>query len=420
MQVLITLVGKNPHSSMLAALQWRLPYCLLICTETTENVARVLEKQLAQIKTADGQAIQVGVMVWNDPPTLSEAKPRLQQFFEKRQHITHIVFDTTGGNKLMMINAWEAIYRGVVHPDVVHRGVVQGSQEKEKQMQAQLVYLNDAENAFFDVLQGTAIPRMAGVNLDPSHIIEWKHAEAIFTSKAKGSSADFVLPTARSTHPVLQAICTRIGLSQTLLQALVQKQLKLESPKLSITQPNFSHYFTSLAPKVTQGLQLQHTGDKCWMVEPPATPFPAFIDGYAKANGWLEELCLYLCLQALHDAGMRDVDWYWSFKWTYIHNGQSTNDESDLIFVRGARVVVVEAKARTESGGAGDGLQKRVQKSQSFLGFQTRVIFVHPVSSASAVSGLVHSVQGSNTPQQTTIVSDPIKDLGKTLIAGLC
>lgn len=53
-------------------------------------------------------------------------------------------------------------------------------------------------------------------------------------------------------------------------------------------------------------------------------------------------------------------------------------DENDLVLVNGARVVVVEAKARLTAKGAGSELHKRIEKARYLFGDHARVIFIHP------------------------------------------
>jgi hypothetical protein len=53
-------------------------------------------------------------------------------------------------------------------------------------------------------------------------------------------------------------------------------------------------------------------------------------------------------------------------------------DEFDVVAVRGARVLVVEAKARATGGGGGADLQKRIHKVHRFFGRFATVVFVHP------------------------------------------
>ena len=159
-----------------------------------------------------------------------------------------------------------------------------------------------------------------------------------------------------------------------------------------------------------------HSNDLGWITfkaRAPAGPFAAPPPGADKTwigqNIWLEELALACAAEAC--TGGRLIE---ASLGLAIQSGQNqnTNDESDVVLVRGARVVVIEAKANQAGSASGADLQKRVQKAESAFG-QCRVVFFKPALSAAAIAGLQPLVP------KTDLVAKDLNQLRAAIARGL-
>lgn len=145
----------------------------------------------------------------------------------------------------------------------------------------------------------------------------------------------------------------------------------------------------------------------------PAGPFAAPPTGADKdwigKNIWLEELALACAAEACKGAGLVDATLSLSIQGDQNPGAQ---DESDVVLVRGARVVVIEAKASQAGSASGADLHKRVQKAESAFG-QCRVVFFKPALSAAAIADLQPLVP------KTDLVAKDLDQLRAAIARGL-
>jgi hypothetical protein len=95
-------------------------------------------------------------------------------------------------------------------------------------------------------------------------------------------------------------------------------------------------------------------------------------------NVWLEEYSLVAASNALEKTSGIQARLGMEVLTSDKSSKAQANDENDIVLVNGARVVVVEAKARWTSAGSGDDLHKRIEKARYIFGDNARIIFVHP------------------------------------------
>jgi hypothetical protein len=137
----------------------------------------------------------------------------------------------------------------------------------------------------------------------------------------------------------------------------------------------------------------------------PGSADAAWID----KNVWLEELALVVAIQAC--AGARGVRAGLGVEIDGDGQGDA-NDESDVVLVRGAHVVVIEAKASGRAGGAGPDLLKRVQKAGSTFG-QCRVVFFRPSLTRNAIEALQPMARNAD------LIANDLEQLRWVIAAGL-
>ncbi len=94
------------------------------------------------------------------------------------------------------------------------------------------------------------------------------------------------------------------------------------------------------------------------------------------------------------------------------HGQDDANDESDVVLVRGAHVVVIEAKTSGKAGGGGPDLLKRVQKAGATFG-QCRVVFFRPSMTRTAMAALQPMARNAD------LVGNDLGQLRRVIAAGL-
>lgn len=330
---LVGIVGRNPASIVVSARTFRPVRAVLFCTGETRTIAANLQQQL---KTDPGCDVQVETFPQN--PTLPEAHDAMKRVTIQAED--ELVFDLTGGTKTMSVGAWTGLaarhgtrMRTVyLEPD----GTLRGAESRD------------------------AIPSAAV--LHPEEFLDWTGA-AITKHSWRGTAAQ-VPAHMRARRELGRAIFAAFMRGEPLQTHHATDSLMLAMTSLPSELPaGFSF----------EAGRLRGTGD-----------------GFLGANGWLEELCLFEALDAIGDDSRVRV----ALGLCYAgENGG--NDESDVVLVRGANVVVIESKARGKESGAGADLHKRVQKAERFFGALTRVIFVHPAWGATPNTDLQESVKAS-------------------------
>lgn len=326
---LVGCVGFNPASVLIAARHYKPARVILIGTAGTKHHVGALSRQL-------GIPVQCIAMATANEPIgviAEHVREKLRDDSNGR-----ILFDVTGGNKLLTLGAWVGIGSAKLATDAV-----------------QLVYLTP-DGKLIDPTNGRDTNQQAVIKI--SEVLEWNGAKVKSTGWAGSLSG---LPT---------AMVERRRLGEALLHTLASEKLLIEADRNEATVELPQAIISSLPPGFSmQGKKLRSN-----------------VSGYLQLNAWLEELCLLHAASVLReDAATR------AGIGVKLIRDSGGSDEADVVLVRGSRVCVIEAKARRTSKGAGDDLQKRIAKTREFFGDHAHVIFVHPAWGKSPPASLIGS-----------------------------
>lgn len=319
-RVLLALIGDNPASALVAARAINPDRLVLVHTQRTRALAGVVAEQIG-----DNPATAL-IELTNEGGIDGHAN-RIKSSISLSD-TDHVYVDITGGTKPMSLGAWNAF------ADLPHTRL-------------HGIYLDQQAYRLLDARNGQPVQLAEPTpEIRIDEMLSWYQARVMRPqTRWRGRLSD-----------IPRKMKVRAPIGHLLLQQLSQSNQSFNARLIGFKQ------LTQLDPRLQlpPGLWFKQSRLICEDEE------------YLAKNGWLEELCLVAVSNALdqpqtvlaaHGLHVR------------LERGQ---DEMDLVLVRGSRVVVIEAKARSSSAGAGADLQKRINKAQRFFGPHARVIFVHP------------------------------------------
>jgi hypothetical protein len=316
--LLLTCLGDNPASAIVAGRHFSVGAVLAIVTARTRKLMEVVGKQLGtpiECLEHDAESEGFTALAYRIRDALSKRAP------------SGLVVDITGGTKLMGMGAFIGA-------------------ELLRKHESPVLYLK-ANGRLADARSGSQL--RCEVSISPQEVLAWYGARITRHSWLRPAK-----------HGVPGEILERRALSHFLFERLGHKELKLAPNERGAIELQQGQWPEPLPRGVER---LSET-----IIHAPGLR-------YLKFSGWLEELCL---LRA--HAVARGATASWTAYGCHVAvTSQSTDlDEVDVIVVRGARVCAIEAKAKFSSESAGAELQKRIHKTRRFLGQQAKVIFVHP------------------------------------------
>lgn len=298
MSTLLGIVGRNPASILVCARSVNVDKAVLISSDETSEIASILSSQL-----------HCSVKMINIPsnPSIEEVKNAIctkgVTFGSDR-----IVFDITGGQKLMLLGVWDALQKLNLRAHII-------------------LYLNDM-GRLMDVTTGKIHPGPEAT-LQPEEFIAWRNASC------RKCAWEGLLESIPDTY---------IENARIAGELLKNKAWTDKNKSLSIIR-----IFND-----------QLTGE------------------WYEQNQWLEEYSLVAASNALRGTPRIQARLGMEVLTSDKASGAHGNDENDIVLVNGARVVVVEAKARWTKAGAGVELHKRIEKARHIFGVHARIVFVHP------------------------------------------
>lgn len=287
---------------------------------------------------------QVGVpcqlVVWHDHNGLQAVVDTILTDVDP-QPDEQVILDITGGLKTLAIGAWQGLVAALHH-------------------RLMGVYLGPG-GALYDARMGDLLEPTAPLN--PEDYLAWHGAEV---SGAAWEGALDAIPEGYRQRALvgdrLRAVLASGG------------DVSPNQKKNSVAAP------ARLPLPLPSGLRLD--GNR----------LVSEVRGYFSHHGWLEELAVALAAEGCGPQAS-EVSAACNLS---IMGADAASDEADLVLVRGARVVVVEAKARGAKAGAGADILKRARKAERFFaGSSTQVIFFHPAWGAEA-PGPLRDLVGRN------------------------
>lgn len=232
-----------------------------------------------------------------------------------------VSLDLTGGTKILSLGAWHAL-------------------QARETLDLSIAYL-DGDGRLFDAASGVSLPR---ANLMPEDLLRWSGA-SVRHSRWSGNLKAVPAP-----------IVDRFPVSRALFQHFPDWEVARYAGGERVTGRGI--------PQTCRGFDTDEHGNY----------FVPAGSGFLRTNEWLEEYCLCEAARAMGT----DAESVGALFGSDLVAGAGGKDEVDIVLTRGARVLVIEAKARLTSKGAGADLHKRVQKARRFFGSHAQVLFVHP------------------------------------------
>lgn len=348
---LVALVGEHPASVVIAASALRPERVLLVHTAHTARQAGVVAGQLA--------AWTACVSISPQPPLADGVRSIADALAAACAPGERVAVDITGGTKPMSLAAIAAARHGRPEPATVYLA---------------------PSGVLVDVDDGVPVADEPAVH--PADVLAW-YGVSVRDARWGGHPSE--------APPELRA---RARVGSALARAWPQLGREAGGGAFRLSPADVA----ALISDLPAGFRLRHDG----FIEPHD---PSWID----KGVWLEELCLAWAADVLgHVRGVRAA------LGVAVERGGGANDEIDVVLTHGARVVVVEAKARSKAAGAGAELQKRVFKAREFLGNATRVVFVHPAWGNEPPDDLARVVGDS-----ATLVGSSVATYTEAIRAGL-
>lgn len=351
LKLFIGCVGFNPASLLVAARHFQIDEAVLLASRTSEPQLEAVARQLD---------IPVHKLVFSQEiPTLNAITEKLVPILDSRRE-AQIILDVTGGTKLMAIGAWSSV------------------------------------QACAGTILSTYL-KPNGVMINPQTGKKIRHEVAIEIAEVlawQGTTANGAVWTGEIAD-IDRQILDREAVGITVLSAMAKKRAVFDVEK-NMVRLKRTPLPESLPPSVHR-LNDRTLGSD--------------VKGYFSHNRWLEEICLIRAQAVLGDypatrAALGLV----------LRTGSSnaTNDEADVVLVRGSRICIIEAKARKVAGGAGGELHKRIQKTQRYFGELAHVIFVHPAWRDKPPSDLVDAAG-----TRATLIGSDIEALDRAILKAL-
>jgi hypothetical protein len=328
--LMVGLVGDNPTSILVVARALKPTRVLLVCSKKTAPAGGALKEQLGELP--------VDSLELDTPDSLLRIQQQVNEWLSANTGLDSILFDCTGGTKPMLLGVWQELHRRFSD-------------------KIRTVYLTPAGH-LCDMSDGHKIEN--DVTLTAEEFLAWHRAKKQ-KSEWEGSLKD----TPRE-------YLDRARVGHLLMEVFKNNQTPQINPGGWCDER-----VLSWPSKLPAGLQRKEKR--------------IYGSGkYFSQNGWLEEFCLAVAYRVAHHAP--EVMAYLNMHVLGQGEGGQGQDESDLVLVRGPRLVVIEAKAKKHAEGAGNPIQLRSQKTSRFFGSMTRMIFVHPawgLAPPAALDGMI-------------------------------
>ncbi len=326
--LLVCPVGHNPASVLVAAGALRPRIVVLVPTDDTLQLAEVLQGQLE--RHLPGVVCQIPASLrFSRPPALVEMRDRARPTFGQIPKGRRAVLDLSGGTKAMAMGLWLALHDAL------------GVEPRAVQL--------DPDGTLTDAERGGALPSEVRIAIDD--VVAWRGAQ-VHAARWRGAAAS--IPDAELPFEAL---------GQFLADYL---RVGGGFERVAATATQAAHWVLP-SGRVPAGLAAFSDPRRRALYEPRP--------GYLGQGEWLEIECLRAVRAVARKHPQRALDAGFSVK---LRSAAGHVDEADVVVTRGPRVLVIEAKGRGNALGAGDHLQKRIQKSRSYFDSRTRVIFVHP------------------------------------------
>lgn len=360
---LIGNVGFNPASIVAAGRRFSVGRAILLSTPDTNEVATVVASQLG---------CETRVVLYPSSMLALKEIEECVQAAALPNVSDHIVFDMTGGTKVMAAGTWTTLVGlGIEKLDAVYL-------EQDGQMTL--------------ATDGRALDQCFGIKIN--EVLAWHGA----TSRSASWQGKL------SAMPKRQIDGAGFGLH---LFRLYGSRATVKISSRTIDGRDFDY----LSVKGADGKLPKKLPS--WIERVDASTVRTPVCNYFSKNAWLEELCLDRARKVLGDCARTNAA-------AGLHidtlNG-GFHDEADTVLVRGSRVCIIEAKARLSGPGAGADLQKRIQKTTRMFGALAHVIFVHPSWGASPPKSLVDlTVRGATLVASDIQVLD--RAIAKSLLTG--
>lgn len=329
--VLLTCLGDNPASAVIAGRHFGVRMLVAITTARTQHLAPIIARQL--------EVPMLCVRHENDGQGYDRLAAAIQ---ERLREVSFgaLILDVTGGTKIMAIAALKAV-------------------ESLRDSQADVVYLRP-DGQLENAKAGALIPTDTSTTL--REVLAWYGAtvsQVAWEGELQALPVDYA---------------DRLGIATAAFHAVARKQTTPVEGRPNALRLRTGNWPSPLPP----GFRLE--GEKTLVSD---------VAGYFERHAWLEEFCLQRA--RLSVGQLARIDAAAGLKLT-VGTRTSDLDEADGVLAHGPRVCVIEAKARLSSASAGADLQKRVQKTRRFFGALARVVFVHPAWGKAAPSDLMKSV----------------------------
>lgn len=270
-----------------------------------------------------------------------------------------VILDATGGTKLMGIGAWLGL-------------------SALPRARWSAVYLeNDGE--LLDPRSGQHLTYRVAIEID--EILAW-HGRKIRGAAWRGMLSD-----------VQPEIRRRASLGDVLMKAVAEKRVRFYGNNTAL-------FLSGTPPRsLPAGFRREENRVK------------TTVSRYFSKNQWLEELCVHRARVVF--SRQKNIRAAAGVK-TVLLNDRS-EDEADVVLVRGPRTCIIEAKARLQYEGAGAELQKRIAKTWENFGAHAKVIFVHPAWGQQPPRDLVAMVGA----RATLVGANPVA-LDRAIFDALC
>ncbi|MES2641327.1 MAG: hypothetical protein V4850_17685 [Myxococcota bacterium] len=326
--VLVTLVGENPASALIAARHFPVDEVVLLCTDRTAAIARVLEAQLG---------VPVVTHTWSNNPTWRQVQDEVVKVVDP-QPDDEVLLDITGATKPMALGAWSGLRAAIGD-------------------RLRLVYLQP-DGRLEDGDSGNVID--ARVVIKGKEFVSWKRHGAVLKDSAWTGPLSSAAASFGERGTLARVLADKFGRDPGFATASHEARLDGRCPDLGQSAPR------------------GFTREKGYLCE-------AKEDRFFKLNGWLEELCLWQAYTAL-DVGERLDVWADLSLDGGTVNGK-TLGEIDVALTRGARLVAIEAKTHASERMSGTA-QEAVSRMRETLGGFAHLFIVNPRWTPASIQAL--------------------------------
>jgi len=316
--LLVGMVGMAPASIVLSARAFLPQRILLVYSQVTETIARIVQGQLE----GDVRILCV------DANRLEAISLAVAAALESLQDTTQLIVDLTGGTKAMSIGLWEGT-----------RGLLSDGGN----LRRTAVYLT-REGTLLHAGSGEPVAAAEDVAIDPEEVIRWSRPAAQASIRWRGSPADLE-ETVRRRRQVWQQLA---------------KALTAGRWRPNVARPQRRFIPGRMPASLPKGFLIDDHG----AIEVPRD--------FLLQNEWLEELALLEVADAVKK--LPGVRLALSAIVREIIGGSII--EFDLVATRGSRILVVEAKTVTRH--VGPDLSMKAGHVSSVFGPTARLVAFVP------------------------------------------